>query len=95
MATAGLTQEIRRVNLDAPEWRASLLCLPAIATDAHNGEPWNYTLEGEVTDVSRQAIANAYLADEDTLLEALIAKAKMTPAQSAAPSSASEIRLCE
>jgi alpha-2-macroglobulin len=29
-----------------------------LTTDPRNGEPWNYTLEGEVTDVSRQAIAN-------------------------------------
>ena len=32
----------------------------------------------------RQAISAAYLADEDSLLEALIAKAKMTPAEEAA-----------
>lgn len=31
MATTGLTHELRRVNWDAAEWRASLLCLPAIA----------------------------------------------------------------
>jgi RHH-type proline utilization regulon transcriptional repressor/proline dehydrogenase/delta 1-pyrroline-5-carboxylate dehydrogenase len=32
----------------------------------------------------RQAISSAYLADEDTILESLIAKAKMTPAEEAA-----------
>jgi len=31
MATMGLTHELRRVNWEAAEWRASLLCLPAIA----------------------------------------------------------------
>lgn len=31
MATSGLTRELRRVNWEAAEWRASLLCLPAIA----------------------------------------------------------------
>ena len=31
MATTGLTHELRRVNWEAAEWRASLLCLPAIA----------------------------------------------------------------
>ena len=31
MATSGLTRELRRVDWDAAEWRASLLCLPAIA----------------------------------------------------------------
>jgi uncharacterized membrane protein YccC len=31
MATTGLTRELRRVDWDAAEWRASLLCLPAIA----------------------------------------------------------------
>jgi hypothetical protein len=31
MATTGLTQELRRVDWHAAEWRASLLCLPAIA----------------------------------------------------------------
>lgn len=31
MATTGLTHELRRVDWDAAEWRASLLCLPAIA----------------------------------------------------------------
>jgi hypothetical protein len=31
MATSGLTHELRRVDWDAAEWRASLLCLPAIA----------------------------------------------------------------
>ena len=31
MATTGLTHELRRVTWDAAEWRASLLCLPAIA----------------------------------------------------------------
>lgn len=28
-----------------------------LATDVGNGQPWTYTLEGEVTDVTRQAIA--------------------------------------
>ena len=31
MATTGLTHELRRVDWAAAEWRASLLCLPAIA----------------------------------------------------------------
>ena len=31
MATTGLTRELRRVDWEAAEWRASLLCLPAIA----------------------------------------------------------------
>lgn len=31
MATTGLTHELRRVHWEAAEWRASLLCLPAIA----------------------------------------------------------------
>ena len=31
MATTGLTHELRRVNWEAAEWRASLLCLPAVA----------------------------------------------------------------
>ncbi|HEX6494049.1 MAG TPA: FUSC family protein [Acidobacteriaceae bacterium] len=31
MGTTGLTRELRRVNWDAAEWHASLLCLPAIA----------------------------------------------------------------
>jgi hypothetical protein len=31
MTTAGLTHELRRVDWGAGEWRASLLCLPAIA----------------------------------------------------------------
>jgi uncharacterized membrane protein YccC len=31
MAATGLTHELRRVDWDAAEWRASLLCLPAIA----------------------------------------------------------------
>jgi hypothetical protein len=31
MATTGLTHELRRVDWGAAEWRASLLCLPAIA----------------------------------------------------------------
>lgn len=31
MATTGLTHQLRRVDWEAAEWRASLLCLPAIA----------------------------------------------------------------
>ena len=31
MATTGLTHELRRVTWEAAEWRASLLCLPAVA----------------------------------------------------------------
>src|ERR1700729_4505755 len=31
MATTALTRELRRVDWEAAEWRASLLCLPAIA----------------------------------------------------------------
>jgi hypothetical protein len=31
MATSGLTRELRRVDWQAAAWRASLLCLPAIA----------------------------------------------------------------
>ena len=35
-------------------------------------------------DSFRQAISQAYLADEDTLVDSLVAKAKMTPAEAAA-----------
>ncbi|MGQ0741964.1 MAG: hypothetical protein ACT4OG_06685 [Alphaproteobacteria bacterium] len=36
------------------------------------------------TEVFRQAISDAYLADEDTLVAGLIEKARMTPAEHAA-----------
>jgi hypothetical protein len=37
MTTTGLTHELRRVDWEAAEWRASLLCLPAIAIGLAGG----------------------------------------------------------